>query len=530
MSYSSSRPVVEQHMIGRKLRNRYEIREHLGDGSTATVYKAFDIRLGRDVALKLLLPHVKESTRKRFFQEARSAAKLNHPNIMAIYDIDEEGDRHFLVMEYVDGVSLSFYVPAAVDVLIDLSTQIALALQYAHERQIIHRDIKPANIKVTPEGKVKLMDLGLALPHDAKRVTAHGMVIGTPAYLSPEQAQGLKLDHRTDIYSLGIVMYEMATNQLPFNADDISALLLQQVKQPPPPPRVVNPEIPAALESSILKCLEKNPVRRYQSCEALATALEAVISPGNRDTGSQQRYADTIQSSAARMQNNAPARKRTLRVILADDHTLLRKSLASLLETHEQFVVVAEAGDGESALQQTVSILPDILLLDINMPIRSGLDILPSIREQAPDVKVIVLTGREEDAYIIRALRAGAHGYMLKSSEEQELVDAMTKIMDGQLVLGRGVAEKMVTGMLSPDAADQIKLSDTDQKILLNIAAGLENDNIALKLDIPLVDLIEMLANIMNKLDTKDRHATALKALREGYILLDDLHDLNRSR
>ena len=521
-------------MIGRKLRNRYEIREHLGDGSTATVYKAYDTRLGRDVALKLLLPHVKDSTRKRFFQEATSAAQLNHPNIMAIYDIDEDGDRHFLVMEYVDGVALSFYVPAAADVIVDLGTQIALALQYAHERQIIHRDIKPANIKVTPEGKVKIMDLGLALPHDAKRVTAHGMVIGTPAYLSPEQAQGLKLDHRTDIYSLGIVLYEMATGQLPFNADDISALLLQQVKQPPPPPRVVNADLPAALESVILKCLEKNPVRRFQSCGALATAIEAVGPRSDTDreaTGQRPAWSDTVQSNASRMQNsNTQSRKRTLRVILADDHTLLRKSLANLLETHEQFVVVAEAGDGESALQQTVSILPDVLLLDINMPVRSGLDILPTIREQAPDVKVLVLTGREEDAYIIRALRAGAHGYMLKSSDETELVNGLANVMDGQLVLGRGVAEKMVTGMLSPDTNGQAKLSETDEKILLNIAAGFENDTIATKLDIPLVDLIEMLANIMNKLSTKDRHATALKALREGYILLDDLHDLNRSR
>ncbi|MFW5696332.1 MAG: protein kinase domain-containing protein [Phototrophicaceae bacterium] len=521
-------------MIGRKLRNRYEIREHLGDGSTATVYRAYDERLGRDVAIKMLLPHVKETTRKRFFQEATSAAQLNHPNIMAIYDIDQEDERHFLVMEYVDGASLSFYIPASPEVIVDLGRQIAMALQYAHERQIIHRDIKPANIKVTPQGKVKIMDLGLALPHDAKRVTAHGMVIGTPAYLSPEQAQGMKLDHRTDIYSLGIVLYEMATGQLPFNADDIGALLLQQVKQPPPPPRLIVSELPTALETVIIKCLEKNPSRRYQSCSALSTALDTVMPKAtdtDGDTLSQRpAWADTLQTARPGGSPAARPRKRTLRVILADDHTLLRKSLASLLETHDDFVVVAEAGDGESALQQTVSILPDILLLDLNMPIRSGLDILPTVRAEAPDVKVLVLTGREEDAYIIRALRAGAHGYMLKSTDENELVEAIRKVIDGQLVLGRGVAEKMVTGMLAPDAPDAVKLSDQDQRILLYIAAGLENEEVAEKLGIELVDLVEILAAIMNKLDTKDRHATALKALRNGYILLDDLHDLDRSR
>jgi serine/threonine protein kinase len=518
-------------MIGQKLRNRYEIKEHLGDGSTATVYQAYDTRLGRDVAIKLLLPHVKESTRKRFFQEATSAAKLNHPNIMGIFDIDQEGERHFLVMEYVEGVSLTHYVPSSAEVIVDLGGQIARALQYAHERQIIHRDIKPANIKVTPGGVVKLMDLGLALPHDAKRVTAHGMVIGTPAYLSPEQAQGIKLDHRTDIYSLGIVLYEMATGNLPFNADDIGALLLQQVKQPPPPPTLTTDDLPTALENVILKCLEKNPVRRYQSGEALATALQASAprtGDANSDTmRTRPEWGDTLQTAASRQQGT-PTRKRTLRIILADDHTILRKSLANLLESHDDFVVVAEAGDGESALQQTVAIQPDILMLDINMPNRSGLDILPSIREQAPDVKVLILTGREEDAYIMRALRAGAHGYMLKSSDESDLVDGMHKAMSGDLVLGRGVAEKMVTGMLSPNAASGVTLNDTDQKILLHIAAGYDNEAIADVLNLPLTEFIEQLATIMDKLESSDRYATALKALREGYILLDDLHDLSR--
>ena len=230
-------------MIGQTLYNRYEIIEHLGDGSTATVYKAVDSRLGRLVALKVLLPHVRSTTRSRFFQEAHAAAQLNHPNIMAIYDMVEDHDQPFLVVEYVEGVPLSDYIPSPVETVVNLGYQMAMALYYAHERQIIHRDIKPANIHVTPEMQVKIMDLGLALPREATRVTAEGMIIGTPAYLSPEQAQGHKLDPRTDIYSLGIVLYEMITGQLPFDADEISALLLQQVKQPAPPPRLIVPEI-----------------------------------------------------------------------------------------------------------------------------------------------------------------------------------------------------------------------------------------------------------------------------------------------
>jgi serine/threonine protein kinase/DNA-binding CsgD family transcriptional regulator len=517
-------------MIGRKLRNRYLIHEHLGEGSTATVYKAFDERLNRAVAVKMLLPQVRDSTRTRFFQEATAAAQLNHPNIMSIYDVDEEKGRPFLVVEYVEGETLVAFIPTSPTTVVELGRQIALALHYAHEREVIHRDIKPANIKVTPQGHVKIMDLGLALPREAVRVTAHGMVIGTPAYLSPEQAQGHDLDHRTDIYSLGIVLYEMVTGQLPFNADDIGALLLQQVKQPPPPPRLISSEIPPALEAVILKTLEKSPARRYQSCGALAAALEASLAQAGADNQSgsgpaHSTWADTLQApspgTASRPQ------RRTLRVILADDHSLLRRSLSALLETREEFVVVAEAGDGETALQQTLSIQPDVLLLDLNMPRRGGLDILPEVRAGAPDVKVLVLTGREEEAYIVRALRAGAHGYILKSSDEIDLLEAISRVMRGELVLGRGVTEKVVGEMLSPHGTDDNALTSLEAQILLYIAAGYENDAIARRLNQPLTDIIEGLASAMNKIDARDRHAAALKALRRGAILLEDLHNLD---
>ncbi len=514
-------------MIGRKLRNRYEITEHLGDGSTATVYKATDTRLGRDVAIKMLLPHVRDSTRKRFFQEATSAASLNHPNVMAIFDIDEEGGRNFLVIEHIDGVSLSHYVPSSPELVVDLGSQIARALQYAHEAQIIHRDIKPANIQVTPEGQVKLMDLGLALPHDAKRVTAHGMVIGTPAYLSPEQAQGLKLDHRTDIYSLGIVLYEMATGQLPFNADDIGALLLQQVKQPPPPPRLINADMPLAMESVILKALEKNPNRRYQSANAMASALEASVPQAEAQPDMSGISAkSTMQAERAPSLSSEPrsgAKRRTLRIIVADDHVLLRKSLSGMLEQHDEFVVVGEASDGASALEQTVAIQPDLLVLDLNMPGKGGLDVLPEVREQAPNVKVLVLTGREEESYIMRAIRAGAHGYILKSSEEGDLLDAIVKVTQGQMVLGPGVAE-VVTGMLS--GGDDKKLDDTEQTLMLHVAAGFDNSEISRELGIPMTDMIELLAKAMNKLNAKDRHSAALKALKSGAIMIEDVHAL----
>ncbi len=508
-------------MIGRKFINRYEVIRHLGEGSTATVYLAKDLRLGRDVALKILLPHVQESARKRFFQEAEAAAQLNHPNIMSLYDIDEDHNSHFLVVEYIDGVSLSKYVPSSVATIVDLGSQIARALHYAHENGVIHRDIKPANIQVTPARQVKIMDLGLALPREAKRVTAHGMVIGTPAYLSPEQAQGLELDRRTDIYSLGIVLFEMATGELPFSADDIGALLLQQVRQPAPKPSTFNPDIPIALENIIMRTLEKKPDRRYQTADALANALEAVVElpdAGKRpapDPALGHRHTATVD-----------IQQRTIRVLLADDHNVLRKTLVSFLEQREDFVVVGEANDGASALRETVMLLPDVLILDLNMPGMSGLEVLPKIRQEAPSVKVLVLTGREEEWYIVQALSAGANGYLMKSGDEQEIIDGIEKVMQGQLVLGAGVPERMVDGIIGKKNEAGTALTESERQVLLYVAAGYENDEIARRISMPLPTLIETLAQSMNKLKAKDRHAAALKALRSGLISLEALHEL----
>ncbi|MCA9915979.1 MAG: response regulator transcription factor, partial [Anaerolineae bacterium] len=213
------------------------------------------------------------------------------------------------------------------------------------------------------------------------------------------------------------------------------------------------------------------------------------------------------------------------RIVLADDHTILRKTLASMLESRDDFVIVGEAADGEAALQQVTSILPDVLLLDLNMPGKGGLEVLPVIRAEAPNVKVIILTGREEEWYIMRALRAGAHGYILKSADEEELVDGIFKVIQGQMVLGKGVAERIVTGLIGGDHEQMI--NNTEKLILLHVAAGYENPDIAKQLNLSMSVVIETLAQIMNKLDAKDRNAAALRALRQEIISLDDLHDLD---
>lgn len=513
-------------MIGRKLNQRYEIYELLGEGATSEVYRGIDTLLGREVALKILHPHVRDTTRKRFFQEAMAAAQLNHPNIMLIHDRGEDNGRDFLVVEYVRGKSLTDFIPTSPEMVIDLGSQIASALHYAHERHIIHRDIKPANIMVTPEGQVKIMDLGLALPREAQRVTAPGMVIGTPAYISPEQAKGKDLDRRTDIYSLGIVLYEMVTGQLPFNADDITALLLQHVQQPPPPPRLVIPQIPLALETVILKSLEKDRERRFQSAQAFADALRAVL-PGRATSSATAPSAAPTSSdeSVVKDPDHVKTQKRgnIIRVVMADDHTLLRRTLANYLETQDDIMVVAEAADGNEALAKTLEMQPDVLLLDLNMPGKGGLEALPDIRSKVPNTKVLVLTGRDDDLYIMRALRAGAHGYVLKSTDEQKLVESIRRVMEGDMILGKGIAEKVVGGMLG---SDQPRLSANEHDVLLHIAAGMEDDEIMKRLNLGMTQLIEINASILNKMGVRDRMAAALKAMRIGMILVEDVHDL----
>jgi len=319
----------------------------------------------------------------------------------------------------------------------------------------------------------------------------------------------------------------MATGQLPFNADDITALLLQHVQQPAPPPRLVVPELPSALEHVILKTLEKKPSRRFQTAESLAGALRATMpnAGGARDATipSREEWAKRTQTDRLDSKRaQQPPSISTVRIVLADDHALLRRTLASFLEARDDFVVLAEAGDGQSAVDKTIAVMPDILILDLNMPVKSGLEVLVEVREQAPRVKVLVLTGRQDEAYIVRSLRSGAHGYILKSTDESELVESIEKVLDGQIVLGKGVAE-VVTSLLGV-VPDERKLTDSERDVLLYVAGGYSDSEIAKRLDMPMTSVIESLAKSMNKLGAGDRHTAALTALRNGELVLEDLH------
>jgi serine/threonine-protein kinase len=265
-------------MIGQTI-SHYRLLEQLGQGGMGVVYKAYDTKLKREVAIKFLSPEIslQEQDRERFLIEAQAAAALNHPNIATIHAIEEVDDELFIVMEFIDGPDLKKKMVSeqlSVDNAIDIAIQIAAGLQAAHEKGITHRDIKPANIMLTSKGQVKITDFGLAKMAQASALTKAGMTVGTIAYMSPEQAQGLEVDHRTDIWALGAVLYETLTGQQPFAGLYEQAVLYAVVNTEPPALAALRPEVPAELQRLVRQALQKNPAQRHQSMNEVIAALE----------------------------------------------------------------------------------------------------------------------------------------------------------------------------------------------------------------------------------------------------------------
>ncbi len=266
----------------------YRLTAQLGAGGMGSVYLAHDMRLGRKVALKLLDPGLTSEnyTRTRFIREARLASSLDHPNICTIHEVGEAAGRLFIAMQYVDGQTLRQVIggrPLALDSLLSISMQVSDALALAHEEGIIHRDIKPGNIIITARGQAKVLDFGLAkLLEKAEdeaetHLTMTGEVMGTPAAMSPEQARGERVDHRSDIFSFGVVMYEMATGQIPFSGKSRAEVVSALLKEPHTPAAQLNKEIPTRLSAIIDRALAKDPAERYPSMEDMSADLRRVV-------------------------------------------------------------------------------------------------------------------------------------------------------------------------------------------------------------------------------------------------------------
>jgi eukaryotic-like serine/threonine-protein kinase len=294
-------------LIGQVLGGRYEILDRVGGGGMALVYKGHDLLLHRNVAVKVLRQqyvHDEEFIR-RFRREAQSAASLSHPNVVSMYDVGQEEDTHYIVMEYVEGMTLNDLIkekaPLQVEDALHIATQICDALGHAHNNQIIHRDIKPHNILIGKNGRIKVTDFGIARAATSSTITQTGSVVGSVHYFSPEHAKGVSTGAKSDLYSLGIVLYQMLTGRLPFLGESPISVALKHLQENVEEPRRVNPLIPQSVENIILKAMRKNPDERYQSAAEMLNDLETALDPKRRNEPKLSFLDDVMDSEATRV-------------------------------------------------------------------------------------------------------------------------------------------------------------------------------------------------------------------------------------
>ena len=298
-------------MIGTMLSGRYRLESKLGSGGMSTVYLAVDETLGRHVAIKVLHQEIsdQQDQLERFRREARAVAQLSHPNLVGVIDAGEEGGRPFIVFEYVPGQTLKQRISAEGRLPLDEATAYAIeigrGLQAAHQARLIHRDVKPQNVLIDPEGRAKITDFGIALSLESHGLTATGRVLGTTDYVSPEQAMGREIDARTDVYSLGILLYEMLTGEVPFKAETQVGVAMKHVNETVPNVQRRRPDASAVLAAAIEKATAKEPKDRYRDMNAfladLEHALEVEVSRAGGATGEATSVLDSVPEKRRRI-------------------------------------------------------------------------------------------------------------------------------------------------------------------------------------------------------------------------------------
>jgi eukaryotic-like serine/threonine-protein kinase len=333
---------------------RYEVLGELGQGAMGVVYKAKDPLIDRVVAIKTinlgLAMDEKEEYEGRFYQEAKAAGRLNHPNIVTIYDVGKSGDVAYIAMEFLEGRELRDImnegVLLPVDQVLNIVAQVAQGLAYAHEHDIVHRDVKPSNIMVIHDGHVKITDFGIARMASSSVRTQTGMVLGSPKYMSPEQVMGKSIDQRSDIFSLGVMLYEMLTGQAPFNGENVNAIMYQTLNAVPQPPNTLNPAVPEMVNFIVAKALAKGLEDRYQNAKDFAVDLRTCrdtlprsgqqVDLSNSPVGGEKKLLDAI-DIAGRMGAGEEEAKSASHVGLSKvfDSAVATMRLAALTATSE---------------------------------------------------------------------------------------------------------------------------------------------------------------------------------------------------
>jgi serine/threonine protein kinase len=427
----------------------YRIVEALGEGGMGEVYKADDQKLRRQVAIKVLPPRIMQDSiaRKRLVREAIAASALNHPNIITIYSIEETEDLNFIVMEFVEGRSLYSMLkqgPVPFLQLIDIGLEVSDALTMAHSAGLIHRDIKPGNIMITSRGHVKLLDFGVAKwmahmekefsedPRFTSNLTETGSPIGTINYMSPEQTRGEQLDPRSDIFSLGSVLYEGATWSTPFQGVSILTVLHQIAAEHPQPPSTLQPSLPKSFDDLIARAMAKEPQDRFQSTAELSEALSRLRTDAEQSHQFVRPKLMTppIQTATTKSGRDSSdpgiAAGTKGRIFLVEDNEDNRDMLTRRLR--RKGYEVCFAVNGRDALDQIPAEQPDLILMDISLPLVDGIEVSRRLKssDSTKQIPIIALTAHAMAGDREKALAAGCDDYDTKPVDLERLLNKIS--------------------------------------------------------------------------------------------------------
>jgi serine/threonine protein kinase len=437
---------------------RYKVKELLGEGSTKTVYRVQDTRLEREVAFALIrAAGLEEADRKRILREARTMAKLGeHPNIVQIYDFGEEDGQPFMVLPLLDGGTIEPLVKKAAEGEVDFDTvlrvasDVAKGLEFAHSKRVIHRDVKPGNVWLTAEGVAKIGDFGIAFMPAHTRVTQTGLVLGTVAYMPPEQAMGLEVNERSDLYSFGAMLYELTTGRRPFPGDHPVAVISQHINVAPVAPTQHNPQIPPQLETLILELMAKDPVDRPQSASAVLADLEAI---------------GTGPTLVPPLPTLDKADRTPLRVLIVDSS---ESSAAPILEELRRGGYDPTYQRVDTPLTMNTALETrswDVVISNYSMPRFSAPAALKVLEINGLDLPFIVVSKTITEEIAVAVMKAGAHDYVMKDNLARLNPAIQRELREAEVRLGRRKAEELERRLHQELEARQEQLEQRIRKL-----------------------------------------------------------------
>jgi DNA-binding NarL/FixJ family response regulator len=505
----------------RVIRKRFDIGKVIGSGVTGMVYLGYDTQTGQSVAIKELRKEILAGSPElveRFRREGEALRRLEHPNIVKVLMMIEEEGHHYMIMEYVPGGSLAGLLQKSgqltVERTVSIGLELADALARAHHLGILHRDIKPANILLSDDGTPRLTDFGLARFGNSPSITSTGSLIGTPYYLSPEACYQHEIDERTDIWSFGVVLFEMLAGRRPFTGDTVFDVAYAIKNQPVPEWALNRPEIPNALSALVLHMLRKDRAARLGSARQVGVELENIINDLHSP--------EAIRTSTKPTEGNPPPGK--ISILIVDDHAVVRQGLRTFIDLQEDMFVVGEGTDGIEAVELASQLKPDIILMDLVMPRLNGVEATQKILHNTPACKILILTSFGEDQMVFPAIRNGAQGYLLKDIQPNDLVKAIRSANQGNVQLHPDIARKLMASVSSSnqsiDEPDEMngraQLTDREIEVIKYIARGLSNREIAQEMVISEKTVKTHVSNLLGKLGVEDRTQAAIWAVKNG--------------